>query len=447
MFAIRAVLVTCLTCGSAGLEHRRPTEAFAAHPKDTLDESYTADIGDEDDDIEFSPATLEEEFKRATSFSSGASTDAKKSDPQLHPHDDALESIFNGFDVKEAKARVMKKTMDDIDRVEMVERPLSRMIVDGRLYIRKGYELEKGNCRMLHAFIASALRAMGPLPPDVTFDQFAGSLGTNETATPTLAIGRKLNGREPGQTSHGGILVPNPYFIGVSRWNTLTKYFKARAKTKSWNTKKNRLFWRGSTNGGDRSFGTTKFTKEQRDGNRERLQCAALSNMNPKFLDVQLRKGSDRSSYCEHAYLLNLPGGKRGGYSQNLNHLWSMRSVVVQWESEPGRGLNFEEWYYPGLKENVTHKVVNQENVIEVIEDLQALDEESATRFGDIAQSVHDTFLCPCCLACHFSSVFQALGAKMSTDLDLKSELKSNPDDWIEMKSEDHQLPENCTCH
>lgn len=446
MAAISAVLLTCLMCGSAGLDHKRPTEAFAASPKDTLDDPYMVDFGDEDDDIEFSPETLEEELKRATSFSRDVSSDAKKGPPQLHPHDDAQESTINGFDVEEAKARVMKRTMDDIDQVEKVERPLSRMIVDGKLYVRKGYELEKGNSRMLHDFIASALRAMDPLPPDVTFDQFSGSLGTNETATPTLAIGRKPNGREPGQTSHGGILVPNPYFIGVSTWNTLTGYFKARAKTKSWKTKKNRLFWRGSLNGGDRSFGEIKFTKEERDGNRERLQCASLSNSNPQLLDVKLSKGSDRSSYCEHAYLLNLPGGKRGGYSQNLNHLWSMRSVVLQWESEPGRGLNFEEWYYPGLIENVTHKVVNQENVVEVMKGLQALDEESATRFGDFAQSVHDTFLCPCCLACHYSSVFQALGAKMSTDLDLKSELNINPHDWVELNSKERQLSAKCTC-
>jgi len=441
MVAISSVLVTCLICGSAGLEHRRPTEAFAAPPKDTRGETYVVDFGDEDDDIEFSPETLEEEFKRATSFSKDVYGDAK-----TQPTHDAQESTIHGFDVDEAKARVIKRTMDDIDRVEKVERPLSRMIVDGKLYIRKGYEKKKGNDGMTNDFIASALRAIDPLPPDVTFDQSVGSLGTNETATPTLAIGRKLNGRDPGQTTHGGILVPNPYFRGVSRWNTLTEYFKARAKKQSWKKKKKRLFWRGSINSGGRTYGEITFTKEQRDGNRERLQGAALSKRNPGLMDVKLSQGSDRSSYCEHAFLLNLPGGKRGGYSQNLNHLWSMGSVVAQWESEPGSGLNFEEWYYPGLKENVTHKVVNPENVVEVMKHLQWLDKASATRFGDIAQAVHDTFLCPCCLACHFSSVFQALGPKMSLDLDLKSELKSNPHDWIERKSKEDQLSAKCAC-
>ena len=58
---------------------------------------------------------------------------------------------------------------------------------------------------------------MSPAPPDVTFNVEAGSLGTNVTAKPSLGIARKLGGRDPWQTTHGGILVPNPYFIGVSK--------------------------------------------------------------------------------------------------------------------------------------------------------------------------------------------------------------------------------------
>ena len=37
--------------------------------------------------------------------------------------------------------------------------------------------------------------------------------------------------------------------------------------------------------------------------------------------------------YSKYKYVLNLPGSTLGGYSRNLNHLWAIGSVVLQWRS------------------------------------------------------------------------------------------------------------------
>lgn len=437
MVAKIVIVVACWALPSKALRLTRQPETLPAFPGESSFDFV------EEDDIDFSSEVLQEEWKQASQFA------------KQHGHI-MKSAIVNSpsipFDVEAAKARVLHRTMSDIDRVEMVKQPLTWMIVDGQLYARKGYEPKhKGkNDMLMKDFIASVLPVMRQAPPDITFTFSFGSLGTNTTNAPRLAIARKLYGRDPWQTTHGGILVPNPYFIGVNYWKTMSNYWRARAKARSWSQRTQRLFWRGKIWNYPKDFGNVTISAQNTDGNRERLQCARLSNEHTNLLDVKLEGGVDRSTYCERAYLLNLPGGRRGGYSQNLNHLWSTGSVVLQWESRPGSGPIFDEWYYPALETNVTHMVVNAENVLQVVKYFQE-NESLAERLGAMGPVIHDTFLCPCCMVCHFSLVFQALGAKMSVDL--RSELQKEPDAWTKMEmeneeetSEESEQSEQCAC-
>eukprot|EP00747_Dinoflagellata_sp_TGD_P115097 gnl/TRDRNA2_/TRDRNA2_172068_c3_seq3.p1 gnl/TRDRNA2_/TRDRNA2_172068_c3~~gnl/TRDRNA2_/TRDRNA2_172068_c3_seq3.p1 ORF type:complete len:224 (+),score=13.43 gnl/TRDRNA2_/TRDRNA2_172068_c3_seq3:173-844(+) len=187
-----------------------------------------------------------------------------------------------------------------------------------------------------------------------------------------------------------------------------TRYFEDTAHSTSWDGRDQRLFWRGVLCGGGK--------KRQMDGNRERKQASTISRKHKDMLDVKLGHGIEMSTYCKRKYLLNMPGARRGGYSRNLNHLWSMGSVVVQWESEPGKGLNYEEYYYPGLTTNTTHMVANEDNMVHLVKYLRNND-SFAKHLGHTATQVHHTFLCPCCIVNHFQAVFQALKPKMNVDL------------------------------
>ena len=50
-----------------------------------------------------------------------------------------------------------------------------------------------------------------------------------------------------------------------------------------------------------------------------------------------------QEDYADYKYLLNLPGSTHGSYSRNLNHLWALGSVVLQWT------MDAREFYYPAL--------------------------------------------------------------------------------------------------
>ena len=54
---------------------------------------------------------------------------------------------------------------------------------------------------------------------------------------------------------------------------------------------------------------------------------------------------SNQVDYAAYRFLLNLPGSTHGSYSWNLNHLWSLGSVVLQWD------MDAVEFYYPALED------------------------------------------------------------------------------------------------
>ena len=106
--------------------------------------------------------------------------------------------------------------------------------------------------------------------------------------------------------------------------------------------------------------------------------------------------------YQRHKYLLNLPGALKGSYSRNLNKLWRDGSVVLQWVAP------YVEWYYPALRDRVTHVAVGRHSVAATVAALEA-NPAAAAAMGAAGKEIHDTFLCPLCLAGFLKTTLEAL--------------------------------------
>lgn len=340
-----------------------------------------------------------------------------------------LNATQGGYSPAQHEHRMFERTGAEVDRLRPITEPKEWMIVGGRLYIRRDSHAisrkAKGNDRALRSLITSVLENVAADFPDATFDVFPGSAGTNVTDSPVLAIARKIGG---ANTTHGGILVPNPYFLGLRNWTHRTKLYGTASRRAQWQDRKGHAFWRGYIDSQQPAAA---------DGNRERVECVSLNKVHRMFdMHANLAKITPPQQYCHNKYLLNLPGSKHGSYSRNLNHLWTSGSVVMMWESTPGQGLNYEEWYYPALEKNVTHLVVNKDNLVQVVNDLRGNDLE-AQRLGANGPLVHDAFLCPCCIADQFLRVFRLLQAKMA--FDPRAALAANASNWVPQAAKDYE--------
>lgn len=365
---------------------------------------------------------------------------------QTHNHT-VCESILNEhgeFDGSRAREEVLRRTEAAVNKTMDMNHSATWMIVGGKLYLsKKEHEAldvagPDTNMVLMAKFISSVLENSCDTIPDVTFKVVPGSLGTDVARIPTLAIARKPRGaaidtRGGAGRSHGGILVPNPYFKGIRQWDNETSYLLKASREARWESKSDDVFWRGQLCG-----------VHTGEGNRERNDAARLSNDCPEKFNMLLLDmpgyqpkyfnfWSRKDKYCQHKYLMNLPGGKRGSYSQNLNHLWSTGSLVMQWESEnTGHGLNWEEWYYPGLANGVTHLEVGKHNIHSAVDCLRT-HAEIAHKIAKRSTQVHDAFLCPCCLSDHFVKVFQMLGKKVrfSPKDVLARDLAKDRESWV----------------
>ena len=128
----------------------------------------------------------------------------------------------------------------------------------------------------------------------------------------------------------------------------------------------------------------------------------AKARIDGKFLDDK--------DYRNHKYLLNLPGAASGSYSKNLNHLWRTGSVVMQWVHP------FVEWYHPALEHGVTHLDVARYSVADYVKALEK-DPETGERLGKEARRIHDTLLCPRCLAAFLKETFEAVSKHLGQAL------------------------------
>ncbi|KAJ1459043.1 hypothetical protein M885DRAFT_76304 [Pelagophyceae sp. CCMP2097] len=217
-----------------------------------------------------------------------------------------------------------------------------------------------------------------------------------------------------------GLLMPNCYFDAIGKWDKLSKEIIAATKRIKFEDRDSRVFWRGTI-------------REQSDcaddtGNFARLQAVSLSAAHPDTFDVKctscqprdekkracaalpydadmrraMGRGNrsaisgehvDKTTFGNYRYQLNLPGSVSGSYSRNLNHLWMLGSAVVLWDAP------YVEWYYPALKDGVTHVTVNKSDAFSVV---RGLSEARTLKLAAEAARVHREFLSAGALAAYW---------------------------------------------
>jgi len=266
----------------------------------------------------------------------------------------------------------------------------------------------------------------------VLYNYHSSSKGESEKAakscSPPLVIA-KLRGAE-----QQGVMIPNPYFGSgdLDMWAAECKKFADAAET-PWPNRAPKAFWRGSI--------VDQQSCDFNDGNFARLQALTLSLFNNNDVDVmcsskggclsnttqrcaQFEYDADlifaqghldrlvdgnvlRELFAKNKYLLNLPGKTLGSYSRNLNHLWSLHSVVLLWRAA------YSEWFYPALIEGETHLDVDYASLVATVRKLND-DAALVTRLREAALRVHDTLICPRCLAEHMSLVVEKFRERFS---------------------------------
>ncbi|KAJ1451275.1 hypothetical protein M885DRAFT_620972 [Pelagophyceae sp. CCMP2097] len=219
-----------------------------------------------------------------------------------------------------------------------------------------------------------------------------------------------------------GILVPNPFFAAgnLTDWGAFAAGLRRCAAAAPWAGRDARLFWRGNIGnhgplcgreGGNYArLAAMSLTLE--DATRFDVRCAKchprddLVHPCPAHAyDAQMRQLArdncsairdgawwDPKDYARSKFVLNLPGTTSGGYSRNLNHLWSLGAVVVLW------ACRVAEWYYPALRDGETHVTVDKANASETLDSLGGDARWTASLTAN-AKRVYDDLLCPQCQA------------------------------------------------
>lgn len=227
-----------------------------------------------------------------------------------------------------------------------------------------------------------------------------------------------------------GILVPNPYIGNLSLWqNQRLVEIEQSARDRPFSKRDRRLFWRGH-------ISSAEFEKRRPDcsrevGNYARFAAATLTFSHPDRSDVRCVKCEMRNEtehYCDqfpydddmksafeqpdrirgsfvdefdfsrYKHVLNLPGSTTGSYSMNLNHLWMLGSIVFLWQN------SHVEWYYPALKEGVTHLTVNKSTALAALDTVETSNALTERLLAGAHKVARDIF-CVNCLVRYFSTV------------------------------------------
>mmetsp|Transcript_24335 Transcript_24335/g.73230 ORF Transcript_24335/g.73230 Transcript_24335/m.73230 type:complete len:452 (-) Transcript_24335:470-1825(-) len=314
----------------------------------------------------------------------------------------------------------------------------NRVIVDGE-FLRSTGDKGRRHLRFLSTLVYSSLgasrkatrrRVARRLPNAVYhFNQLSTGEGCPDDREPCLVIAKDRRSRP-------GVLVPNPYFGDMRDWHDFQSKLRKVGAPRKFVMRERQAFWRGAIMNYDSESPADACPKES--GNYARLQALALTLAHPEAVNARCvfaeacrprKNGSKCGSmpydmyadkvvrdpvalstgefvyepdYSRHKYVLNLPGSTFGGYSRNLNHLWAIGSVVMQWRNEA------IEWYYPALEEGQTHVTVDASNLVEHVEALEAAPAKSfALRQG--ASEVGKELVCAQCITDYFTKVLGAL--------------------------------------
>lgn len=188
-------------------------------------------------------------------------------------------------------------------------------------------------------------------------------------------------------------MVPNPYFGDLYEWEA--KENMLMKQNIPWNYKHDQAFYRGRC--ARRSESRFKII----DIDHPRLDVGWIrQGLTPRCLRAYTdttevvkfhfsRSGRPftEGHFSKFKFLVRLPGSTGASYSRHLNYLWNKGAIVLLWESKA------EEWYYHALRENVTHLVVNEENIVQVIEECLRSPVDRQLRLVMEAQTVYQQHL------------------------------------------------------
>lgn len=263
---------------------------------------------------------------------------------------------------------------------------------------------------------------------------------------PVLAVNKQFG------YAQCGILFPNTYF---GHGNLTTWRYDLEKPNVPWSDRIPSALWRGTVPAPRHLSCLHDF------GNFARLQAIAVSHAHPHAVDAGcvvtihddiarscVARGSanpcagepkppplpsslqgnmtafvkpwvPQANFSSYKFLLNLPGAKTGSYSRNLNDLWGTGAIVLFWNAP------FVEWYFPALAHGRTHFTVTANTIVDVVEQLNGARGPSIERLRAAARAVHDTFLCPECIARYVRLVFKTMRAHFKMDAVLDDPLYS----------------------
>ena len=332
-------------------------------------------------------------------------------------------------------------------------------IVDGKLYVHKRF-LEEVKNRLHLRFMWSVLtkedwrldsqrtKDLQKLKTKKIAYSFSmgstGDLSLDCDMITTFVIAKK-------HPKECGILFPNPYFNDLSVWKEEMSELLKIADQRHWELRTHKLFWRGQL-----TAQGTPTSCDGASGKFARLSALTLSSTNPNFFDIKAIECTMEwnSTYCSHIYnytrdeieamrhcsrligkeyvhekfsrfsmFLDLPGGSRGSYSRNLNHLWLMGGVVFIWTGPMMEKEGAEQWYFPALKDKHTHRIINRETAKSVVLHVLNNSKERKHLVAN-ARGVANHFLCA---HCQVEYVVTAL-TRVQQSMSAFSTLLNNPD-------------------
>lgn len=272
-------------------------------------------------------------------------------------------------------------------------------------------EFVEGGKRRRHAHMLLSVANL----PSAAYAFNSRSTGTIEQGdgfaadAPMAVIAKKFGYEQPG------FLVPNPFFADgdLEHWRRYWKDLDKAGRASPFDARSPRVFWRGNIgshldcdrdSGNYARFQAASLTVEDRD--RFDVKCNRCHPANDTCYEYDATMRTlvkDMSSVCDTTwyeqrnysqfrYLLNLPGTTYGGYSRNLNHLWLLGAIVLNW-----RASNVE-YYYKALRHGATHLDVDKLDARTIISQLDANPElQAKLRAG--AARVKNRIVCADCIA------------------------------------------------
>ena len=344
---------------------------------------------------------------------------------------DAMKVVKAGL-LHSVKRSKLERTKETVAFGEFKD-PSETVVIDGDRVIVDERFLHSSK-HAGHVIFAKTALARHKFPHVVAYLFNSGTRGARacESGVPTVCMA-KFAGYD-----QCGLLGPNVYFgPNMTEWDIRVKRKRKPVLERS----DPRVFWRGNIS--ERSC-----TKDS--GNFARLQAVSLSYSRPELFDVKCIGCKPRTnlSECEHQrlyaeiehylpsqevempgpsrfrelprryeftdvmrhcvadpdativgdyvskeeildrqILLHLPGAFTGSYSRNLNDYWAVGAATLIWDAP------YVEFYFPALKNGVTHLAVdscNAESTVEALlqdpDRLESLAREAA-KIGDVLLS------------------------------------------------------------